>query len=379
MEDLIHSLSSSEEPDSGSQSGLESPVILESDSEEESPVVFDLDHSTVSEPDDEERNTFFASVATDLAVCGNFIEVQELSRRLIEQMESFPLPEPSPFSLVGCQTDSHATQLLQLEIQQKCLALSVVRDGNCFFRALSLLLFGTETCHTEMRCRVVMAMALNSELFLDGHNWCDVEDHVSPEEVIRIAVLTSVAPDVSAAVSFQKEVMAVLQNRSYAGLWEFFAASHALQHPIQSIYPSLGWPVYRLHCNRIIRAPCCVGNDKLYIMWSSTHTDTVPEHWVPNYFVPIVLKRQTVGVPLRGSFHRVQWNGNEYVGQIKETDELLGMACVNFMSRKPKSNLFSWPVRTDHSWEPFSSFQNEVFLHLVEEASTQRCQFYTIA
>ena len=172
--------------------------------------------------------------------------------------------------------------------------------------------------------------------------------------------------------------MLVLQNHNFTGLWELFAASHVLQCPIQSVYPSLGWPIYKLQCSHIIRAPGCVGSDKLYTMWSSDRTDTVSEHWVPNHFVPVVLRTQTVGVPLRGSFHLIQWNRMEHAGQVRETDELLGVACVSFMSRKPNSKLLFWPLCADLLWESFGSFQEEVSLHLVEEASSQRCQYYAV-
>ena len=66
------------------------------------------------------------------------------------------------------------------------------------------------------------------------------------------------------------------------------------------------------------------------------------------------------------------------MGQVRETDELLGVACVSFMSRKPNSKLLFWPLHADLSWKSFGSFQEEVSLHLVEEASSQRCQYYAV-
>ena len=65
-------LSSAAKPDYGSQSGTESPIIPESDAEEGSPVISDSIHSTVTEPDGEERIPFFESVADELAECENF-------------------------------------------------------------------------------------------------------------------------------------------------------------------------------------------------------------------------------------------------------------------------------------------------------------------
>ena len=127
------SLSSAEEPDSGFQSGTESPITPESDAGGESPVVSDYSQSVVSEPDVEERIPFFESAAAELAECENFFEVQKVSRHLTGPLERFPLPESSTFNLAGCQTDSNATRLLQSEIQQRCVALSVAADSNCFF------------------------------------------------------------------------------------------------------------------------------------------------------------------------------------------------------------------------------------------------------
>ena len=96
---------------------------------------------------------------------------------------------------------------------------------------------------------------------------------------------------------------------------------------------------------------------------------------VPNHFVPIVLCTHTQA-PVVGTFHLVQWNGTEYVGQVKEVDELLQVACVSFMSKRQR--LYYWPSNCDYSWEPFGSFLREVSLNLDESKSSQRCQFFTV-
>ena len=267
---------------------------------------------------------------------------------------SFPYPV-SVTAPVGSTIDRIALGLLQPAVQERCFPLSVEGDGNCFFRSLSLVLFGTEACFEEMRCRIAMAMALAPNIFLDGSNWCSAHDQVTPESVIQVAVLTSVAPDESPAGSLEQEVMSVLQNRSYTGLWEFLAASYVLKRPILSVFPPLGWELYRVHCNRIIRAPGCNMDEKIAIMWSSVRSDLVPEHWTPNHFVPIVLARIGQEVPKRGTFHMVQWQQQEYLAEVRETDELLEIACGLFFHQKHGTQLFSAPTRPDYSWEPFSS------------------------
>ena len=119
-----------------------------------------------------------------------------------------------------------------------------------------------------------------------------------------------------------------------------------------------------MHCNRIIQAPGCVTEQKVFVMWSSSRTDAVAEHWVPNHFVPLMLPQaqECIGAPKRGSFHLISWNGSDYIGQVQDLDELLEMACVSFLSRRGNTNMYSLPVRADYSWEPFTAFQLEVTL-----------------
>lgn len=172
--------------------------------------------------------------------------------------------------------------------------------------------------------------------------------------------------------------MAVIKDRSYTGLFEIFAAAQILNRPVQPVFPPLGCDLYRVHCNRIVRAPGCSNNDKVLIMLSSLRSDSVPEHWVPNHFVHMVLRVQLVQAPRTGTFHRVTWNNKDYIGQVLETDELLDMGCISFMKRKPNTSLYYWPDQTDYSWDPFGSFIREVSLHLVEGESNQRCQLFGV-
>ncbi|XP_076436127.1 uncharacterized protein LOC143275737 [Babylonia areolata] len=47
---------------------------------------------------------------------------------------------------------------------------------------------------------------------------------------------TDFAPSESPVVAFEQEVMSILRNASYTGLWEFLAASHVLRRPILSVF-----------------------------------------------------------------------------------------------------------------------------------------------
>ena len=121
-----------------------------------------------------------------------------------------------------------------------------------------------------------------------------------------------------------------------------------------------------------------MSEQKVLVMWSSSRTDAVAEHWVPNHSVPLMLREQYFGAPKEGSFHLISWNGRDYVGQVQDINELLELAYMNFLSRRGNTNLYSWPVHADYSWELFTAFQQEVHLHFVEGASSQRFWCFTI-
>ena len=223
---------------------------------------------------------FFQSVAEVLSVCRNFAEVEEIARGSKEAVEGFRMPSPCVSKPVSSRLDSYAASLLQPEARDRVFALCVAGDLFC--------------------CRIVMAMAIDTALFLDGTNWCSSHDQVTPESVIEVALMTSVLPTASSPkLALEAEVMSVLQESMYTGLWEFFAASHVLKWPAQSVFPAVGWETYREHCNRIIRAPGCLTEQKVFVMWSLSRTDAVAEHWVSNHFVSRMLREQCIGAAAR--------------------------------------------------------------------------------
>ena len=179
----------------------------------------------------------FDSIADELAGCVNFTAVQSVADRWKEEVAKFVLPlplEPNKLSSVGCSIDTAALGYLQPELREKCFALSVLGDGNCFFRSLSLLLFGNEVHHKELRVRTVMAMALNQDLFLNGENWRAEHEQLSSDEIIKVAVMTSacsVTPETTPGFAFQEEVVAISQTGIFTGLWELFAAAFVTRFP----------------------------------------------------------------------------------------------------------------------------------------------------
>ena len=181
-----------------------------------------------SEPDptnlsaDEDRISFFQSVTGALTACRNFAEIEEIARGSKEAVEGFRVPFPCVSKPVSSHLDCYAASLLQPEVQDRVFAICVAGDGNCFFRSLSLLVLGTQNHHQELRCRIIMAMAINTTLFLDGTNWCSSHDQVTPESGIEVALMTSVLPTASSPkLALEAEVMSALQETHTQGFGSF--------------------------------------------------------------------------------------------------------------------------------------------------------------
>ncbi|KAK7476828.1 hypothetical protein BaRGS_00031910 [Batillaria attramentaria] len=100
-----------------------------------------------------DRLAFFQSVTDELKGARSFVDVRGIVRQQRDGVERFELPEPVVHSsLQSRPADDIAMHLLPSDVQERCKPLAVDADGNCFFRAESLLLFGNEGHHLELRC-----------------------------------------------------------------------------------------------------------------------------------------------------------------------------------------------------------------------------------
>ncbi|XP_070210071.1 uncharacterized protein [Littorina saxatilis] len=333
-----------------------------------------VDQSGVSFVDEGQRLGFFSEAAATLRACTTYEDLKGKCLELRERILLFSVPDPLSAKDLLFAQDQTAADLLDTSVNGMCHPLSVPADGNCFFNAASLLLFGDVEHHTELRVRTVAEMCCSEELFLDGSNWTSPAIKLDPEELLEVAILTSHKIDAEPAECFHSEVLNVVKNSTYTGLWEFFGLSMALKLPIQSVYPPMGWELYQRHCNRIVRAPGVSKNQKLMVFWSSLRGSAgPPEHWVPNHFVPLVLSEDPARVPKVGSTYLCPWAGSLYPCTVLETDELLRLSLVQFMKKKGAGWCWS---KGDYSWEPSSLLDREISLQLMEELSTRRCQVF---
>jgi hypothetical protein len=216
--------------------------------------------------------------------------------------ERYPMKANSQLNMLDYKltADKVALDLIPEDVRDQChgqLPINVLGDGNCLARSASVLVFGNEDGHEEIRARIVVELATNEDMYTDnkflnrGMEFPGKEaEHLNTTYTTFSEHYTQehVTPEVMRSI-FEKEVMEMTRRNSYMGIWQLMALSTVLNCKIQSIYPSVGWPVPVLLNNRIILpAHDAAAAGTVKILWTSTRGDMRDEHWNPNHFVPIV-------------------------------------------------------------------------------------------
>lgn len=94
-------------------------------------------------------------------------------------------------------------------------------DGNCLFRAFSMIFFGNEDHHTEFRIRAVCELVKNEKNYLSNdylHSLTGVNKVV--ENLLPSSVVVN-AKDFSS--SYRRDILRTLQPFTFAHMWHIFS------------------------------------------------------------------------------------------------------------------------------------------------------------
>ena len=91
---------------------------------------------------------------------------------------------------------------------------------------------------------------------------------------------------------YQQEIMSIAKPQNYMGMWQMYGLASVLKMNIFLCYPQPGNPNIREDLHRLIKPRMArslpIATSSAIIMWSSTRSDMVEKHWVPNHFLPIL-------------------------------------------------------------------------------------------
>ena len=150
---------------------------------------------------------------------------------------------------------------------RRLIPIKCLRDDNCLYNSVSMLLIGDNRISTELRLKNVGSLILNREKF-------------------GIAKFQNYA----AAKGFEEEVLHQLRKGVYSSLRYVALLALTLKVDITSIYPKIDNPcVRRDDLNFTFKAENGMNSDNRLLTSMWTHlSNTNLKIWTPNHFVPCV-------------------------------------------------------------------------------------------
>lgn len=218
-----------------------------------------------------------------------FNDLQTACDRIKDVLPPLVLHEDIDFS--SNTFDSYSQSLLPETEAREYLALKTTGDGNCLFRAASILAFGHEGKHEEMRLRTTVELATNSTFYLQDN---DNKGRILAQE--RMHIQSNEEKNVkldqdTLKAEFENDVVNNASPLAWASDWHVKALGTVLHREIQSVFPECGSAEIRNVYDAWFRPRCYDPNkEPIRIMWTrtegNTEKDTTP--FTPNHFVPLI-------------------------------------------------------------------------------------------
>ena len=105
-----------------------------------------------------------------LLVCKNYEDPSLLCNELVHIIPDIPDTFTGEFTIEDDRIDHTAIYYVPRDIPQMFLLhhpVEILHDGNCFFRSLSWLVYGTECNHIEMRSRIIIDSVVHFHKYTD--------------------------------------------------------------------------------------------------------------------------------------------------------------------------------------------------------------------
>ena len=230
------------------------------------------------------KDLLFKNFCNAVTSATDFDAIKSICKSFHHDMIKFPCPT-YPNKLKDFTPDLVAAAL---NPDKNMTPVCVIGDGNCLPRCASILAYGHEENHKEMRSRIIIELVTNFDKYIDPKN--------IPEESLKTYAMVSgevdAIPGTPPAHILQREIVAITKPNTYMGIWQIHAISSILGAPIKSTYPERGPEWIREQLNRHIQPiyyqeEPVPSSDPVGILWTSI-IDTKeegPAGWSPNHFV----------------------------------------------------------------------------------------------
>ena len=236
--------------------------------------------------------TTWTDIADDL---GNSTSYEDLERR-VQKVSLQPCVEVDkiPYN-IGENTVHHLTkELYPSYIPKGYDPICAYGDGNCYPRSISLIGYGDENHHREIRAMLAVVGVRFKDFFLDnsflnlGTNFkIDLAEYYAiTSESYTIHARDGDWTRETIERIYESEVLNSTRDGNYCGMWQVYQAANVLGRPIMSIFPHPGMmEEFRRRTNRLVYPIRIYKRDKepVAIMWTKSHKEACQE----NHFVPL--------------------------------------------------------------------------------------------
>lgn len=172
---------------------------------------------------------------------------------------------------------------------------AIAGDGNCLFRSASVIAYGNESHHIEMRLRTSIELLTNLEYYLNTNSMFNSDDNLLLFWLANFSASNELSYLNMHIASNCRTVLMdcitqALTLNTWVGFWHVIALASVLGVPLRSVYPSSSVGIsnnsnVRYVLNRTIFPRSPITDDTKTIMWTSTQIKT-NSMWTPNHFVP---------------------------------------------------------------------------------------------
>ena len=208
------------------------------------------------------------------------------------------------------KTDPVAMHFFPNDHPPNVVPTQTLGDGNCFPRALSNALFGTQNRHVEIRVRLVFEAVLNEQFYLSNEYLSlGVQGRLPARPNLRAPSTTVVSrycmysgDDYVTGYRmlveemrgvYRRDIVRIGRKGGFMGIWQFHQAAEISKNPICGVYPDGKGKVkvnanLRLDMNRVFLTnnPAFHNMRPIYIMW--TPVSVLSKAFDVNHFVVLL-------------------------------------------------------------------------------------------
>ena len=166
-------------------------------------------------------------------------------------------------------------------------------DGNCFCRAVSRGLFGTEEEYNMLWMRIIIECIKNKQLYIDNDYLTNGATYIHKKGTFlqQYAMVSGLNIPLSGTgnldhwvdIIYNAKIMVIWNDGHFMGMWQLWVTSNIIGWPVRTVFPCQGSFTFRSDFNRMLypQDRSLHKLQPLVIMWTPVTVNGEIDHFVP--------------------------------------------------------------------------------------------------